>query len=79
VGGEGKAATARATKGLRGNPRRSELRSEVRLQRQLELNDSRGGVAGDEGTRQIGDGVSKGDGEGASRGGHGGGHCEMSG
>ena len=68
--GECETAATRATKGFLGNPGGGKNCSEVRLEDELELNDSGGGVGDDEGASQIGDSVGKGDGEGGDRGSH---------
>lgn len=76
AGGERQAAASRTAKRLGGNPRRRELRSQVRLEGKLQLDDSRGRVLLNEGAREVGDGIVKSDRQGTERrdGGRGG-HC----
>jgi len=72
--GEGQAAPARAAEWLSWNPGRSELSGKVCLKRELQLDDGRGGVADNQGAREVGDDLSEGEREGTECG-SGSGHC----
>ena len=63
-GGEGETATTRAAKGILRAPSRRVLGDEVSLESELKLDDGGSGVLNDEGTGEIGDGVSESDSDG---------------
>ena len=63
-GGKGEAATTRTAEGILRTPSSRVLGSEVSLESKLELDDGGSGVLDDEGTGEVGDGVSKGDSDG---------------
>ena len=63
-GGEGEAATTRTAEGILWTPSRRVLGSEVSLESKLKLDDGGGGVLDDEGTGEVGDGVSESDSDG---------------
>ena len=62
-GRKGETATARTTEGILGVPVRRILGSEASFESELKLDDGCGGVLNDEGTGEIGDGVSESDGD----------------
>lgn len=63
-GGKGEAATTRTAERVLGTPSRRVLGGEVSLESKLKLDDGGSGVLDDEGTGEVGDGVSESDSDG---------------
>ena len=63
-GGEGETTTTRTAEGMLGTPSRRVLGGEVSLESKLKLDDGGCGVVDDEGTGEVGDGVSESDSDG---------------
>jgi len=62
--GQGETATARTAEGVLGAPGRRVLGGEASLESKLKPDDGGGGVLNDEGTGEVGDGVSESDSDG---------------
>lgn len=58
-GGKGETTTTRTLEGVLRIPGRSVLGSEISFESELKLDDGCGGIVDDEGTGEVGDGVSE--------------------